>query len=296
MTRSGRTFAVSNPDKVLFPDDGITKQDLADYYRRVAHLMLPHLRRRPLVMERFPNGIGANGFLQKDVDGHAPPWVDTLIVQRRRGGSLTHVLGKDELTLAWLADQACITIHTWLSLAEHLEQPDQMIFDLDPGKDAGVVVDAAHALHQLLEEVEAPSFPKLTGSRGIHVHVPLEPDSDFDDVRATARVIADILVARHPEDLTTSARKADRQGALYVDTLRNAYGQHAAAPYTVRPHAGAPVAAPVAWNEIRPGLDGRRYPMVKMLRRLARSDDPWKSYGRGAPHLKAIRDRVDQVR
>jgi bifunctional non-homologous end joining protein LigD len=282
---------MSNPDKVLFPGDGITKRDLARYYERVADLMLPALRDRPLVLQRYPEGIDGFAFMQKDA-GSAPDWIRTVTVPRRRGGTVTHLVADDVDTLVYLANLAAVTLHVFASRAQRLEYPDQMIFDLDPAGDVSVAVDAARALRRVLDGLDVPSFVKLTGSRGLHVHVPLEPTATFDEVGAVARAIADRVVAEHPDELTTTFRKAARGGRLFVDTLRNGYGQHAIAAYSVRARPGAPVATPVDWDEIRPGFDAQRFTMRNIFRRLARKQDPWRGFGDGAVSLSRLRDRL----
>src|SRR5918994_4955089 len=197
-----RTVEVSNPGKVLYPDDGITKGDLVDYYRRVAEFMLPHLRDRPVAMERYPDGIDGQRIFQKDVPDYFPDWVDRTKVEKQ-GGSLQQVVCQDPATLVYLANQACITPHVFLSRADRLDHPDQLIFDLDPEGDFEDARVAALWLRSLLEELELPSFAKTTGGKGIHLTVPLDRRADFDTVRGFARDVAEELARRHPDRLTT---------------------------------------------------------------------------------------------
>jgi bifunctional non-homologous end joining protein LigD len=257
--------------------------------------MLPHLRDRPLVLQRFPDGIDAYGFFQKDTPEYFPDWIRKVPVWRRGGGKIFHVVADDEATLAYLVDQACITFHVWLSRVDHIEQPDQMIFDLDPAEDPSVLIVAARALRRLLEHMDVPSFPKLTGGRGLHVHVPLQPSAGFDEVRAIARRVAELMVADDPDQLTIAARKAERKGRLFVDTLRNGYGQHAVAPYTVRPFPGAPIAMPVSWDEVNRHVDASRYKLRTAFRRLGRKDDPWKDMEAAAVPLARLRQGLDSL-
>jgi bifunctional non-homologous end joining protein LigD len=237
-----RTVEVSNPDKVLFLDDGITKGDLVDYYRRVAEFMLPHLRDHPVAMERYPDGIAGQRIFQKDVPDYFPHWIDRVKVHKE-GGTLQQVVCEDAATLAYLANQACITPPVFLS---RTDRPDQLIFDLDPADDdfeeARV---AALWLRSLLEELELPAFAKTTGGKGIHLTVPLDRRADFDTVRGFARDAAEELARRHPDRLTTEQRKDKRKGRLYLDVMRNAYAQTAVPPYAVRARPGATVAAPL---------------------------------------------------
>ncbi|MCX4445329.1 non-homologous end-joining DNA ligase [Streptomyces sp. NPDC087866] len=284
---------ISRPDKVLFPDDGITKAELAAYYRTVAGRMLPHLRDRPLMLQRFPDGIGGHGFMQKDVPHYFPDWVHRVELPKE-GGTVTYPIADDTATLVYLAGQACITPHRFLSRADRPHHPDRLVFDLDPpGDDFAPVREAALGLHGLLEELELPSLVMTTGSRGLHVVVALDRRDDFDDVRAFARAVADALVARQPERFTTEARKKARGDRLYLDVQRNAYAQTAVAPYAVRARPGAPVAAPLAWEDVDdPALDARRWSLRDADALLER--DPWhdpprpRSLGRARTLLGAL--------
>ncbi|MFJ8670296.1 non-homologous end-joining DNA ligase [Streptomyces sp. NPDC093600] len=269
-----RTVEVSRPGKLLFPDDGITKADLVDYYRTVAPRMLPHLRGRPLMLERHPDGIDAGGFMQKDLPEYFPDWVHHTELPKS-DGKVTYTICDDAATLAYLASQACITPHRFLSRADRPDHPDRLVFDLDPaGDDFAPVREAARELHRLLDEVGLPSAVMTTGSRGLHVLVPLDRRAAFDDVRAFARDLAELLASRHPDTLTTEARKKARRGRLYLDIQRNAYAQTAVVPFAVRARPGAPVAAPVSWADVEsPDLTPghRRLADVDALLR----DDPW---------------------
>lgn len=276
-TRQGvRDIEISRPQKVLFPDDGISKSELARYYRSVARWAVPRLRSRPLMMERHPDGIGGKPLMQKNAPGYFPDWVHTAELSKE-GGSVRHVLCDDADTLVYLAGQACITPHRWLSRADRPYNPDLLVFDLDPSGDADFadVVRAACCVGGLLEEVELPTQVMTTGSRGLHVIAPLDRSSDFDTVRAFARRVSEALVARHPDRLTGEPRKADRGDRVYLDIQRNAYAQTAVAPYAVRALPGAPVAMPVGWAELTDtGLSPGRWTLRNAGDRL-RERDPW---------------------
>ena len=248
---------VTHPEKVLFPDDGITKGDLVDYYRTVAPRMLPLISGRPVTMQRFPDGIGRGGFLQKQVGRHFPDWIERVTAPNRRTrqatvrDEVTYVVCRGPDDLAYLANQGCITPHVWLSRTPDIHQPDQMVFDLDPASDdLGVLRSAAAALHDLLEELGLAAFLKSSGSRGLHVVVPLVPAADTDTVKLFSIAVAEALAARHPGDFTTEGRIANRDGRLYLDIGRNGYAQTMAAPYAVRALAGAPVSMPLDWSEL----------------------------------------------
>ncbi|MDH6454019.1 MULTISPECIES: non-homologous end-joining DNA ligase [unclassified Streptomyces] len=278
--RAGRrTVEVHRPDKVLFPGgDGAkeyTKGDLVDYYRSVAPFMLPHLRGRPLMLERHPDGVAGPRFMQKNTPDSYPEWIGRVEVPKE-GGTVLHTVCDDTATLLYLADQASLTLHRWLSRAGSIERPDRMVFDLDPAgeDDFGAVHEAAQLLGELLDALKLPSALMTTGSRGLHVVVPLNGRQDFDEVREFAKDVADTLVEGHPDRLTTAARKKDRGDRLYLDVQRNAYAQTAVAPFTVRAKPGAPVATPMAWAQLDdPGLDARRWTIADAVEQ-ARTD-PW---------------------
>lgn len=288
-----RSVEISNADKVLYPGDGITKGDLVEYYRRVAEWMLPHLKDRPLALERYPDGIKGERIFQKNLPRHFPSWISRVTV-RKAGGSLHQVVCTEAATLAYLANQACITPHAWLSRADRPDHPDQVIFDLDPPgegfEDARV---AALSLRSLLEELELPSFAKTTGGKGIHVTVPLDRRADFAAVRRFARDVAAALVARDPKRLTMEQRKDKRRGRLYVDVMRNAYAQTAVPPYAVRARPGATVATPLAWREVADrSLRPSRFTIRTIVRRLERGKDPWEGLSRQRRSLSRASNRL----
>lgn len=246
------TIEMGNPDKVLFPDVGMTKRDLADYYARVSGVMLPHVRNRPLVMHRFPDGIAGPAFYQKETPDYFPDWIRTETVAKE-GGRVIHVVCDDAATLVYLADQACITPHVWLSTVDHLDSPDRLVFDLDPPEgadDPEPVRLAARAIRDLLDELSLGSRIMTTGSKGFHVVVPLRPAPGFDEVRDFARRSAGVAAARHPDLLTVEQRIKAREGKVFLDYLRNAYAQTTVAPYAVRAKPAAPVATPIDWQEL----------------------------------------------
>ncbi|MBD0323365.1 MAG: ATP-dependent DNA ligase, partial [Aldersonia sp.] len=213
----------------------------------------------------------------------------------KEGGTVTHVVCDDEATLAYLAGQACITPHVWLSRADRLQYPDRLVFDLDPsGSDFAAVRATARALQELLDELGLVPFVQTTGSRGLHVVVPLERSADFDEVRDFARAAADRVAAEDPDQRTTEARKAKRRGRIYIDTMRNAYAQTTVAPYSVRARPGAPVATPLEWRELG-RVTASRYTVANLARRMARSTDPWRDMDRHARPLTLARDALDDL-
>jgi bifunctional non-homologous end joining protein LigD len=287
---------ITHPDRVLFPDDGITKGDIVDYYAEVAPAMLPHLKGRPLMVQRLPRGIDHPGFVQKDFDGNLPDWMSWAEVEKE-GGTLVHALAERPEALVWLANQDCITLHTWLSRQGSLDNPDRLVFDLDPpGDDFGLVRATARTLADVLDGLGLASYVKTTGSRGLHVVVPLDADADFATVRRFAREVAEQVAADDPAHLTVEARKDKRGDRLYLDVMRNAYAQTAVAPYSVRPRRGAPVATPLAWDELdRRGLRSDRFTIRDIGRRLAERGDPWADMRRHARSLSRPRERLEKL-
>ena len=291
----GRTIEVSKPDKVLFPEDGLTKADLVEYYTAVGGTMLPHVAGRPVAMRRFPDGIGEVGFFEKKAPEHFPDWIDRVEV-RTQEASQKHIVCTEEATLAYLADQACVEPHVWLAREDDLDHPDELIFDLDPSvEDLGRLRDSARSLRGLLDELGLTSFIKTTGSRGFHVQVPLDRSADFGTVRDFARAVAETLAADDPEQMTTEQRKNKRGERVFLDYLRNAYGQNAIPPYGVRARPGAPVATPIDWSELgRAAPDG--YDMTSVLRRLSQKADPWRGIGRRGFSLDEAPRRLERRR
>jgi bifunctional non-homologous end joining protein LigD len=291
-----RTIEVSNPGKVLFPDDGITKADLVDYYRRIGPWMLPHMRGRPVTMERFPDGIAGPRIVHKSVPDHFPDWIARVKVSKR-DGSIEQLLAEDAATLAYLANQASITPHVWLSRVDRPDNPDEMIFDLDPpGDDFADARAAALWLRELLEELGLPSFVKTTGGKGLHLTVPLDRGADFDTVRGFARDLAEVLAGRHPDRLTTEQRINQREGRLYLDAGRNAYAQTAVSPYAVRAKPGATVATPLDWDEVEDAsLRPSRFTWRTIFERLEAGHDPWKALRRRGRSLTRARARLDAL-
>lgn len=288
-----RTIEVARPDKVLFPDDGITKYELVEYYARIADAALPHWRDRPLSMHRFPDGIGAKGFVQKDAPDHFPDWIERATLPKE-GGTVDYLLSNEAATLAYIAAQGCITPHLGLSRVDRIDCPDRLILDLDPsdGGFASVQFAAAHT-RDLLDGFGIAAFVQTTGSRGLHVVIPLDRSEPFDAVRAVAREFAEALAARHPDRLTVEQRKDARGDRVFLDYLRNAYGQTAVAPYAVRARPGAPTATPVDWDEaLASGMSPQKYGLRNMFRRLAQKDDPWAGMARHAISPDTLRRRL----
>jgi len=267
---------ITHPEKVLFPDDGITKGELAAYYEAIAPAMLPHIRGRPVTMERYHRGIGEKGFFQKDVVKGFPDWLERVEVPKK-GGTVHHPLVSDTRSLLWLANQNCITPHVWISRAPALYQPDVCVFDLDPMEDQpDTLRSAALALRELLHELELRSWVKTSGSKGFHIVVPLDGVAGFGDVNRFAHAAGRLLVTRDPLHLTQEFSKAERGGRILVDTERNGYSATFAAAYAVRARPGAPVSAPCTWEEIERGeVRPTSFTLRNMPGRMKTAGDLW---------------------
>jgi bifunctional non-homologous end joining protein LigD len=292
--RAGRRrVRISNPDKVLFPADGITKEDLAHYYAAVAPAMAPHMRDRPLNLWRWNRGIDHEVVIQQAIPKGAPEWVRRVTVPRRRGGDVTHAVGGEPATLVWLANPNCITPHVWTAKADKPDNPDRLVFDFDPPDDGDDHLEAiragALAVGDLLREKGMTPYAMTSGSRGIHVVAPLRRRHSSDHVRTVAGELAEEVAARLPDQLTTSWRKAGRGGRVLVDAARNTYAQTAVAPYAVRAKPGAPVAAPLAWEELDdPELHPRRWTLANVPERLSQRGDPWEGIAAAAVGLPRL--------
>jgi bifunctional non-homologous end joining protein LigD len=267
---------ITHPEKVLFPEDGITKGELATYYETVAPVLVPHIRGRPITMERYPAGIGVKGFWQKDVSKGFPDWLDRVEVPKK-DGTVHHPVVRDTRSLLWIANQNTITPHVWTSRAPNLYSPDICVFDLDPSVDRPDVLRAAvFALRDLLTELGLRSWLKTSGSKGFHIVVPLDGKAGFGEVARFAHGVGTLLVTRDPAHLTQEFSKADRGGRILVDTGRNGYSATFAAAYAVRAKPGAPVSAPCTWEELERGEVGpRTFTLRTMSRRIAAVGDVW---------------------
>ena len=267
---------ITHPEKVLFPEDGITKRELADYYAFVAPVMLPHVRGRPVTMERFHRGIGEKGFFQKNLE-KGPEWLERVAVPKK-GGVVNHPVVTDARGLVWLANQNCITPHVWPSRAPNLYHPDLCVFDLDPlDDDAEALRGAMLMLRDLLEELGCESRVKTSGSKGFHVVIPLDGSAKWEDVARFSHEVGRRLVERDPGHLTQEFYKADRRGRILIDTGRNEYSATHAAAYAIRARPGAPVSAPCTWEEVESGSVGpRTFTLGGMAERLDRVGDLWR--------------------
>ena len=288
---------ITHADRVMFPGDGITKGVLVEYYSKVAAVMLPHVKDRPLTLWRYPRGIEEEGFVQQDFAGSLPDWMGQAKVAKERG-SVVHPVAERREGLVWLANQNCITLHAWLSRRDRLDNPDRIVFDLDPSdNDFGAVRATAHTFADVLDGLGLLSFVQTTGSRGLHVVVPVRPDKGFDTVRQFARDVADLVVADDPKHRTLEVRKANRGRRVYLDVMRNAYAQTAVAAYAVRARAGAPVATPLEWDELdRRGMQPDRFTIRDVPKRVAEHGDPWADMNKRTHSLTRPMRRLAKLR
>lgn len=290
--------AVSNEDKILFPKSKITKGDIIDYYKSIASIMIPHMKNRPISMQRFPKGIDHEGFFQKDAGDYFPKWITRIGIPKQEDGIVNYVVVNEAATLVYLANQACIVMHTWLSKKDKLDFPDRMIFDLDPSKGVtfALVQWAARELKKVLDQLALPSFVMTTGSRGVHVVIPLKRVHTFDETRAFAHDIAQLLAAQYDKKITTDIHKKKRGKRIFIDWLRNAFGQTGVAPYSVRALEGAPIATPIEWNELfKKGMTPQYFTIKNIWKRMSKREDPWKNMSKSAVSLRKVRVSLENL-
>ncbi len=278
LRKGRRELRLSNLDKPFWPDEGITKGDLVSYYRDVADVLVPHLKGRPFTMKRYPDGWRGKHFFQKQSPSHMPAWIKRvpLPASTREGEQkvIDYALVDDELALLWMVNMGCIDMHVWSSRVDRPERPDWVMFDLDPSEDAdfGDVVTVARLVRDTLELLELEGFPKTSGSRGMHVLVPVARRHTFGEAREFASIVAGALARAHPGLVTTEWARAKRRGVL-VDANQNRPGATNASVYSVRPREGAPVSTPLRWDEVHEGLDPAAFTMDAVLDRVARDGD-----------------------
>ena len=297
LKRGQRELRLSNLDKPFWPDEGITKGDLISYYRDVAEVLVPHLRGRPFTMKRYPDGWQGKFFFQKQAPTHMPEWIPRTAqpASTREGEEkvIDYALVNDELALLWMANMGCIDLHAWSSRVDRPERPDRVMFDLDPSEGATFedVVTVARLVKETLDLLELESFPKTSGSRGIHVLVPVARRHAFSEVREFAAIVGSALERTHAGLVTTQWAKSKRKGVL-VDSNQNRPGATNAMVYSVRPRAGAPVSTPLRWDEVEPGLDPTAFTMDAVLDRVARDGDLFAGVLTGKQSLTAALKRL----
>jgi bifunctional non-homologous end joining protein LigD len=291
-----RVIKTSNEDRVVYPRDGIVKGEVIDYYRQVAPHMIPHVRKRRLTMQRFQPNIDATPVFQKDMPGHFPDWIPRIEVPKH-GGTVTHVVCDTAETLVYLANQGCLTPHVGLQRVDKNEYPDQMVFDLDPpSDDFSIVRDIAFKARDLFRELALSPFLKTTGSRGLHLVLALDRKLEFEEVRSIAYAIAQEMVRRYPELVTTEMLKKNRGSRLFLDVNRNGTAQTAVPAFALRAIDGAPVAMPITWEELEdPKLNARSFHIKNAVQRMESIEDPWKGFAKSVRSLRAAAKRLPGV-
>ena len=276
VVRKGRReLSLSNLDKLFWPDEGITKGDLIDYYREVAPVLVPHLRGRPFTMRRYPDGAGGKAFFQKHAPSHMPAWIPTFAASvSSRGGTIDFPVVNDDLSLLWMANMGCIDMNPWYSRVDRPERPDFVLFDLDPTPEVPYArtIEVALLVRELLDGLGLESFPKTSGGKGFHILVPIERRSSYEDTRSFAELIAGTVARSYPQLATTQWAKSKRRGVL-IDANQNGMGKTIASVYSVRPHPGAPVSTPLRWGEVGSDIDPALFTMESVLDRVARHGD-----------------------
>lgn len=298
MKLGGHDINVSHRDKIFFPESGLKKGDLIDYYEQVADVMLPHMQHYGVSLQRFPDGIDGSGFYNKDAPDYFPEWINTVKFPKIEGGSFNAPIVDNKAVLVYLADQAGLTFHLYLSRVNNLKHPDKMIFDLDPPigtENFSKVRKAALDIRTVLGELNLQAWVQTTGSRGFHVIVPLDRTADFNEVRDFAHDVALLLERRHKDRYTHEHRIENRQGRIFLDVLRNAYGATAVAPYSVRARSEATVATPLDWDEVEGGASPRDWTILNIPNRLAQKIDPWSGLMRHAYLLSNRREKLDKL-
>jgi bifunctional non-homologous end joining protein LigD len=272
-----KTVKLSSPDRVLYPEDGITKGDLFEYYEQVGETIVPHLQDRPFTMKRYPHGITGETFFQKQAPKHLPSWIPTREFRTwpREGGSrlVDFALVNSPEAVLFMVQNNCIDMNAWYSRVDKPDRPDFVLFDLDPPDDGfELAIEVAHLIGELLDELELPGYVKTSGADGIHVVAPITRRSTFQQTYAFAEQASRLLEARHPGKITTEWLKKKREGVL-VDHRQNGHGKTIASVYSVRPKPGAPVSTPLRWDEVKPGLDPREFTIEVVQQRVARFGD-----------------------
>ena len=289
-----RPLTFSNIDKVFFPEAGYTKGDLIQYYASVAPVLLPHLEGRPISMSRYPDGIDGDSFYEKRAPGHQPDWMRTVpVVSDSQGGVIEFLLAGSREALMWFANMGCIEVHPFHSREGSLENPTYAIFDFDPAEGASwdQVTSSARLLEVALGQLGMEGYPKLSGSRGLHVYVPLEPVHDFARVRRFVGEVGQYLAAANPDDITMEWDKPKRKGKVFIDHNRNASGQTVASAYSVRPRPGAPVSVPLTWDEVGEVANGA-YTIANLWDRLQRFGDLFAPVARGGQTLDEAEEQL----
>jgi bifunctional non-homologous end joining protein LigD len=295
----GRQLKFTNLNKVFYPRDGYTKRDVINYYDSVAELILPHLKDRPLSLKRYPNGIAEDYFFQKDVKENFAPWLRTELIRHSETSEkpTRYVLAEDRASLLYLANLACIDHNPWMSRIGTLDNPDFMLIDLDPQEcPYEKIVEAALLVRGKLDALGLAGYPKTTGGDGMHIYVPLEPVYTYEEVRQFAKVLAMLVIHERPDLFTTPRAVARRtKGKVYFDADQISKSKTIAAPYVLRAYDGAPVAAPLAWDEVKPGLTPERFHIGNARARFEQVGDLFAGVLTKPQRLEESLEKLDEM-
>jgi bifunctional non-homologous end joining protein LigD len=273
----GHDLKFTHLSKLYWPEDGITKRDMFNYYYQVAEYILPYLKDRPQSLNRFPGGIHGPSFYQKDVRGKSPDWVRTFPYTTSDGEDKDYLVGHDEATLLWMASLGCIEMNPWFSRIQSPDNPDYCIIDLDPDKNTfDQVISAALEVKKVLDAIDVPSYCKTSGSTGMHIYIPLDAQYDYDQSQMFARLIVNIVHQQIPEYTSLERMIKNRNGKMYLDFLQNRPGATIAGPYSLRPKPGATVSMPLHWDEVKPGLTMKHFTIHNSVARLKKEGDLFK--------------------
>jgi len=288
---------LTNQNKIFFPDDGITKGDLVNYYNSLSAFILPYLKDRPQSMNRFPNGINGASFYQKDVDVEKiPSWLKTeKIYSESNDKHIDYLVCNDTAALLYMANLGCIELNPWNSTIKKIDRPDWAVIDLDPAKnDFKEVVKTALAVKEIMDELETECYCKTSGATGLHIYIPLEAQYNYDSAKLFSEIIANKVVNRLPKTTSVVRTLEKRGNKIYIDFLQNRKGQTLASPYSVRPRAGATVSTPLEWGEVNEKLSPSQFTIKNVLKRLDQKGDLWKPVlGKGA-NLETILKKISE--
>jgi bifunctional non-homologous end joining protein LigD len=288
---NGHELKFTHLSKLYWPEDKVSKRDMFNYYYQVADYILPYLKDRPMSLNRFPGGIHAKSFYQKDVKGKAPDWADTFPYTTSDGEHKEYLLGNDEAALLWMASLGCIEMNPWFSRSKSPDHPDYCVIDLDPDKNTfDQVIQVAQMVKEILDQMEVPCFAKTSGSTGMHIYIPMGAKYDYDQSQMFAKVIVKLVHQQVPEFTSLERMVANRKGKMYLDFLQNRPGATIAGPYSLRPKPGATVSMPLDWEEVKPGMTMKDFTIFNALDRLKETGDLFKGVlGKGIDLAKAIR-------
>lgn len=279
LTVGGHTIELTNLEKVFWPEEKYIKGDMLEYYQEIASTIIPYLKNRPLVLHRFPNGINEEGFYQKNMTEPPPSWIKTVGIQHENR-EIKYIVVQDEASLLYVANLGSIELHPFLSQISHLDNPDFLVFDLDPENvSLEQVVVVAKTLHEILDDAKIKNFCKTSGGKGLHVHVPLHGEIDYETSKKIGLEIAKLVFHEHPEIISLdriSRKTPSKQRKVHIDILRNSLGQTVVAPYSVRPRPGAPVSTPLEWDEVKKKLDPLKFNIKTVVKRVNEVGDIFK--------------------